>query len=254
MVGVWAAVYAFVFFAAACMGSFANVLVYRIPRQLDFVKGRSFCPACSHSLGILDLFPLISWLFLGGKCRYCKAPISRRYPLVEAAAGFFGVACCLNFGFTLGAALAFFVCCALLTLSLIDGDTQEIPDGLIVALGLLAVASYFVWPETGIVPRLMGAVVVSVPMLLINLAVPTSFGGGDIKLMAVMGLMLGWQRTLVAMFVGLVLGGGYGIFLLSLKKKGRKDHFAFGPFLSAGCVIALFFGWEMILWYMGMFL
>ena len=245
--------YLFIFFTGACLGSFCNVVAYRLPRKLDFVKGRSFCPACGHTLAPLDLVPFFSWLCLGGKCRYCGARISRRYPLTEAAAGLFAVASVLRFGPTWGAAVAALICCALLILSLIDADTQEIPDGLILALFVLGAAGVFAWPEPGLVARLIGAVCVSVPMLLINLLVPTSFGGGDIKLMAVMGALLGWKNALLAMFIALLLGGGYGIYLLARRKKGRKDHFAFGPFLSAGCVVALFFGDALIGWYLELF-
>lgn len=243
----------FLFFAGACLGSFFNVVAYRLPRGLDFVKGRSFCPVCRHTLESQDLVPVLSWLSLKGKCRYCGAKVSRRYPLTEAAAGLFAVASFLRFGLTAAALLAMLICCTLMTLTLIDADTQEIPDGLIVVLLLFAVASAFVWKETGLVARLLGAVCVSVPMLLLNLIVPTSFGGGDVKLMAAMGLLLGWKNTLLAMFVALLLGGGYGIFLLARHKKGRRDHFAFGPFLSAGCVTALFFGEALIGWYLGLF-
>lgn len=246
--------YLFVFFTGACLGSFVNVIVYRVPRGLDFVKGRSLCPACGHTLAPLDLIPLAGWLCLKGRCRYCGEKISARYPLVEATAGLLSAACLLRFGFTAAAALAVLVCYALLALSLIDADTQEIPDGLIAALLILAVADAILKPGPGIAPRLIGAACVSLPMLLMNLAVPTSFGGGDVKLMAVMGLLLGWQSTLLAMFIALLLGGGYGIYLLARRKKGRKDHFAFGPFLSAGCVTALLAGDALLGWYMGLFL
>lgn len=250
----YAVLYLFVFILGACIGSFLNVLIYRIPRKMDFVRGRSMCPACGHMLSPLDLAPLVSWIALGGKCRYCGAGISRRYPLIEAATGLLAVASVWRFQPTVMALIAFAVCCTLLTISMIDLDTQEIPNGLVIAMLALAVAGWILQPhDPDWIARLIGAVCVSVPMLLINLIVPTSFGGGDIKLMAAAGLLLGWKNTLVAMFVALILGGGYGIFLLAGKKKGRKDHFAFGPFLSAGCVIGLFFGTMLLQWYLAQF-
>lgn len=250
----YVALYLFIFIFGACIGSFLNVLIYRIPRKMDFVRGRSLCPACGHSLSALDLAPLLSWIALRGKCRYCGAGISRRYPLIEAATGLLAVASVWRFQFTAMTLVAFAVCCTLLTISMIDADTQEIPDGLVIAILVLAVAGWILQPEDpDWKARLIGAVCVSLPMLLINLIVPTSFGGGDIKLMAAAGLLLGWKNTLVAMFVALLLGGGYGICLLAGKKKGRKDHFAFGPFLSIGCVIGLFFGSWLLQWYLALF-
>ena len=245
--------YLFVFTVGICIGSFLNVLVYRIPNRIDFVRGRSFCPACGHSLGARDLVPLFSWLFLRGKCRYCGGRISPRYPIVELAGGGLALLSCWRLGFTWVAAIAFAACCILLTIALIDGDTQEIPDGLVIALAVLGVCSALmigqgVWSE-----RLFGAVCVSVPMVLMNLIVPTSFGGGDCKLMAAAGLLLGWRMTLLATFLAVLTGGGYGAALLIRRKKGRKDHFAFGPFLAAGCAVALFFGPGLLHWYLGLF-
>ena len=197
--------------------------------------------------------PVFSWLFLKGKCRYCGEPISLRYCVVELLAGVLAAACALVFGLTWAALTAFFACCILLAVALIDADTQEIPDGLVIALAVVAVAAVWSIPGRTIVDRLIGMACVSVPMLLIDLLIPTSFGGGDVKLMAAGGFLLGWKGTLLAMFIALIGGGGYGIWLLSRKKAGRRDHFAFGPFLAAGIAVALFFGDAILGWYMGMF-
>lgn len=245
-------IYAFLFVAGLCVGSFCNVLIYRIPNKLDFVKGRSFCPACGHTLAPRDLVPVISWLLLKGKCRYCGARISPRYCFVELAGGVLAVCCALRFSFTWAAAVAFIVCMLLVTISLIDADTQEMPDGLTIALAVISVASIWLMPGETIVSRLIGMACVSLPMLLLDFFIPTSFGGGDIKLMAAAGFLLGWQRTLLAFFIGLVSGGAYGIRLLAKKAKGRKDHFAFGPFLAAGIAVSLFFGGEILRWYLGL--
>ncbi|MEG1756335.1 MAG: prepilin peptidase [Clostridia bacterium] len=245
--------YLFIFVVGTCIGSFLNVLAYRIPKKIDFVRGRSFCPTCKHTLLAGDLVPLFSWMFLRGRCRYCGAGISPRYPLVECAAGLLAVGAVAWFGMTAQAVLAVAVGCVLFTVALIDADTQEIPDGLILALVVLAVIDYCITPELGLLARLIGLTCVSVPMGLINCVIPTSFGGGDLKLMAAMGLLLGWKMTLVGMFFALLLGGGYGVFLLACRRMGRKDHFAFGPFLAVGCMCALFFGHELLLRYLMIF-
>ncbi len=246
-------IYTFIFVIGLCIGSFLNVLAYRIPNRLDFVRGRSFCPACRHTLAARDLVPVLSWLFLRGKCRYCGAKISPRYCVVELLTGALAVLCGLVFGLSLAALAAFAACCILLTVSLIDMDTQEIPDGLIIALAIVAVAAIWAMPGQTVVSRLIGMACVSVPMLLIDLLIPTSFGGGDIKLMAAGGFLLGWKLTLLSMFAALLFGGGYGIYLLARKKAGKRDHFAFGPFLAAGMGIALFAGDAILGWYLGLF-
>lgn len=245
--------YLFVFTVGICIGSFLNVLAYRIPNRIDFVHGRSFCPGCGHSLAAKDLVPLFSWLFLKGKCRYCGGRISKRYPLVELAGGLLAVLSCWRLGFTAAAAVAFAASCILLTVALIDADTQEIPDGLNLALLAVGIAAIFICPGLTLLQRLIGAACVSLPMLLLNLVIPTSFGGGDCKLMAAAGLLLGWKMTLLAMFLAVLSGGGYGAALLIRKQKDRKDHFAFGPFLAGGCVAALYFGPALLSWYLGLF-
>ena len=146
------------------------------------------------------------------------------------------------------ALLALAVCGILLSVSLIDAETQTIPDRLNLALAVCGAVSVLLSPADWL-PHVIGALCVSVPMFLLCLVIDGAFGGGDIKLMAAAGLFLGWQNTLLAMFFGIVFGGIYGIYLLAAKKAGKKDHFAFGPFLCAGIVIAMLFGGPILEWY-----
>ena len=146
------------------------------------------------------------------------------------------------------ALLALAVCGILLSVSLIDAETQTIPDRLNLALAVCGAVSVLLSPADWL-PHVIGALCVSVPMFLLCLVIDGAFGGGDIKLMAAAGLFLGWQNTLLAMFFGIVFGGMYGIYLLAAKKAGKKDHFAFGPFLCAGIVIAMLFGGPVLKWY-----
>ena len=146
------------------------------------------------------------------------------------------------------ALLALAVCGILLSVSLIDTETQTIPDRLNLALAVCGAVSVLLSPADWL-PHIIGALCVSVPMFLLCLVIDGAFGGGDIKLMAAAGLFLGWQNTLLAMFFGIVFGGMYGIYLLAAKKAGKKDHFAFGPFLCAGIVIAMLFGGPVLEWY-----
>ncbi len=146
------------------------------------------------------------------------------------------------------------VCGVLTAIAVIDIRTQYIPPELNILLALFGVLSIWTLPGSGIAERLIGVVSVSVPMILIVLAVPGGFGWGDIKMMAAAGLLLGWKGNVTAFFIAVILGGAYGVFLLAAKKKGRKDHFAFGPFLSVGIAISLFTdaGASWIDWYIDM--
>ena len=225
------------FLLGAALFSFMNVVAWRLPRNMDPLKGRSICPRCGRTLDAPDLVPVFSWLFLRGRCRHCGAPIPARYLLVEVLGGVLALGCTRQYGAALAlpdglfgmswaALLALAVCGILLSIALIDAETQTIPDRLNFALA-----------------------VCGVPMFLLCLAIDGAFGGGDIKLMAAAGLFLGWQNTLLAMFFGILGGGVYGMYLLATKKADKKDHFAFGPFLCAGIVLAMLFGEPVLGWY-----
>ena len=136
--------------------------------------------------------------------------------------------------------------CVLYVVTLIDISTMEIEDGCHIAILIIALISLFTMPETGFVARLIGAFCISVPLLLITVLVPGSFGGGDIKLMAACGLFLGWKLALVSAFLAFLLGSAYGIYLLAAKKADRKTRFAFGPFLCVGMEIGLLWGQKLI--------
>ena len=138
--------------------------------------------------------------------------------------------------------LYFVVLSCLLAIAVIDQRTMEIPDSLSIVLAVCGLFVMFFGPDIGPVPHLIGIVVASVPLFVIALFVEGAFGFGDVKLMAAAGFLLGWQNCLVALFTGIVIGGVYGAFLLATKKKGRKEHFAFGPALCVGIGIAMFAG------------
>ncbi len=257
------------FVLGSCIFSFLNVVIYRVPRRMDFVRARSICPNCGHQLGVFDLIPVVSYLTLRGKCRYCGGKIGIRDTLLELFGG--GLALFVGWYFRQSpatAAAVFLFLCVLHVVTWIDIDTMEIPDGCHLAILILAAVvwagSGFLAPDAfaagsgaGILQiplssRLIGAVCVSLPMLLVALAVPGGFGGGDIKLMAVCGLFLGWRLILVSTALAILAGGLWGILLMALKKKDRKDHFAFGPFLCAGMTLGLFVGQPLAGWYLGL--
>lgn len=241
------------FMAGACVFSFLGVVAYRLPKGESFIKGRSYCPSCGHALNALDLVPVLSFLALRGRCRHCGAKIGARYLAVDALGGAVSVLSCISFGGENARTLwAFAFCGVLLVVALMDIDTLEILDRMHVILLALGVIAVFLFPETPLRSRLLGFVIVSVPMLLVALFVPGGFGGGDIKLMAACGFALGARLTVVAAFFGVLTGGLYGVYLLAAKRAGRKTQFAFGPFLCVGLALSLFFGRAIAAWYLGL--
>ncbi|MEG2051835.1 MAG: prepilin peptidase [Oscillospiraceae bacterium] len=246
--------YIFVFIIGSCFGSFLNVLIYRVPKCESFAKGRSHCPGCGKTLRFFDMIPVLSWFILKGKCRDCKCKISFRYPLVEIIGGILAMVCVWQLDFSIDAVIAFFAMSMLTAISFVDWDTMEIPNGFLLWLLVPGALSFFFFEDILWYQRIIGFFAVSLPMFLIASLVSGAFGGGDIKLMAVCGLLLGWQNILVAMFLGLLLGGIYAIYLLISKKSGAKEHFAFGPFLSLGIMVAMLWGGDLINLYLGMFL
>mgnify|MGYP000921609832 CR=1 FL=1 len=205
------------------VGSFANVLICRIPRGEEWVHTPSHCMACGQSLRWFELIPVASWLAQGGRCRICKAPVSIRYPAVELINAALWLICVLVFGATprLPVALALATC--LLVLSVIDWDTREIPDGIqifLLAVGLIW-NGYALWAGLNIWrSNLIGFFAVSVPLLLLSVATKGGMGGGDIKLTAVCGLILGWQNSLLALTLAALLGT---LFMLPPLQIGRAS-------------------------------
>ena len=241
------------FALGACVFSFLGVVVWRLPRRESVVKGRSHCPVCGRTLSAAELIPCLSYLLQGGKCRGCGVKIPARDFWIEVLGGLCSCACAYAFGGeTAQAALAFAVLGILMVVALMDMDTLEIYDRFPVLLFVCGIAAHILIPSLGIKSRLIGCVIVSVPMLLLALIVPGGFGGGDIKLMFGAGFFLGAKLTVVAAFIGILLGGGFGALLLAQKKANRKSQFAFGPFLCIGIAIAMFFGETIADWYMGL--
>lgn len=241
-----------------CIFSFADVVADRLPRKISFVKGRSYCPSCGHTLSWYDMIPVVSWLLLRGKCRQCRCRIPARYPVTEAMGMAVAELSLLCFGgwngywheINLCVLTVFSLLTLLLIIAQIDQQTMEIPNGLVIACIVPATMAVFAFPDVTLTERLIGFFSVSLPLFAITLAVPGAFGGGDIKLMAVIGFFLGWKMSLTAFMLAVFSGGIYGIGLLLSKKKGAKEHFAFGPFLCAGTALTLFVGEWLLSWYL----
>jgi leader peptidase (prepilin peptidase)/N-methyltransferase len=235
------------------VGSFIAASAYRIPRKIVISRGRSKCPSCEHTLKWYDLIPLVSFLLVGGRCRYCKGKISKLYPTVEFLNAAFWVLMFLEYGLTLNTLLYIIVVSSLILLSAIDISHMIIPDRtlvIILAAGILK-AIFSEAGDIGISDRIIGFFVVSIPFFLIALIKPEGMGGGDIKLMAVAGFLLGWTGILIALVIGSCSGAVYGVAGIVSRTKKRDDQVPFGPFLASGILISLLYGPKILNWYLG---
>lgn len=242
------------FIIGSVAGSFLNCVAYRITKGESFVKGRSHCPICGHTLGIRDLVPFFSWVFQKGKCRYCKTKISARYPITELVMAVASVLTLLSCDFSIVALRNWLFVCCLFTLSLVDLDIQEIPNGiLIVAVVVWAVSLPFMEePMSALKYGLIAAFAFGIGLLLLSLLFDRvlgkeSLGGGDIKLVFVCGLYLGSVRTLFMILLACVIGL---IYVLVIKKSGKGTHFPFGPSLALATFILLLYGQNFVDWYL----
>ncbi len=215
----------YVFILGLLVGSFLNVLIYRLPRELPFVKGRSHCPRCDRVLVWYDLIPLISYIVLFGRCRSCKRHISLQYPLIELASGLL---------FVFAPSLLWLIALEIfLVLSVIDLRHLLIPDGLLVVLVALALAMRVAWHSA----NLLSALGIGGFFLLIWLISHGKWiGFGDVKLGAALGLLFGFPGAIVVLYGGVVFGGLVGIILLLLRKANRKTAVPLGTFLALAAI------------------
>jgi leader peptidase (prepilin peptidase) / N-methyltransferase len=258
----------FAFILGASIGSFLNVVVYRLPARLSLLWPPSRCPHCLRQLGKRDNVPVLGWLWLKGKCRFCHTPIAARYPIVEAVTGLLFLSVFVVFGFKLETLGYWAFLSWLLALSLIDLDTMELPNpltksGLVLGLGFQIWMGWISDGQIGTINHLFGGIlgaVAGIWMLDIigivgSLALgENAMGGGDGKLAAMMGAWLGWKYLLLASFlaclVGSVIGGGGRI----LGTIGPRQHIPFGPYLALGAALTVFLGDAILSTYIRLFL
>ncbi|HEY6102106.1 MAG TPA: prepilin peptidase [bacterium] len=232
----------------AILGSFLNVVIYRLPRKQSLIAPGSRCPHCGTPIAPWDNIPVLSFLILGGRCRACHKPISVRYPLVEMSAAAGVAAVWLKSHSLLDAAAGVVFVLLLLAVFFIDLEHQIVPNALSypgLLLGLLLAV-----PQGRFVDALFAAAGAGALFLLIAIISGGGMGGGDIKLAAMMGVFLGWPRIGVALLCAFVLGAGVGVLLIALKRRSRKDPIPFGPALAVGALVALFWGRAIVLWYL----
>ena len=257
------------------VGSFLNVCIVRVPVEGSILRPPSHCPRCKTPIRWYDNVPIVSFLLLGGKCRKCQKPISGRYPLVELLNGLFYAAAIYTFDVTGEAVLVMALCSSLLVVTFIDLAHQIIPDvitipGMVIGVAvapffmtaLAAAPPFGLLPDagsyaTGLVNSIAGLLLGGGPLWLVGwswekLRKVEAMGGGDVKLMGMLGSFLGWQGALLIIMLGALSGTVVGVTLMLLKKHKAEQHIPFGPFLAAGAFLTIFFGEDIILWYFGL--
>jgi len=239
------------------VGSFLNVLIYRIPRQMSFVLARSRCVYCGAPVRAWDNIPLVSYLLLRGRCRACSAPISLRYPAVEALTAVLFIGCAFHFGVTPAAIVAAILCSLLITLSMIDAEHYLLPDKLTMPGILLGLLLQPLFPAVLLIDAIVGAVLgAGILILLINfwywLRKEEGMGLGDVNMLAMVGAFLGWRGMLITLVGASFLGATVGLLLIAMQRLGFKSRLPFGVFLALGALVALFWGGGLLSGYLSL--
>ncbi|MDR3220716.1 MAG: A24 family peptidase [Candidatus Accumulibacter sp.] len=259
------------------VGSFLNVVIHRLPRMMErewqcqcaelrgeeapqdetisLVKPRSRCPACGHAISALENIPIVSWLFLRGKCSGCHAAISIRYPLVEAVTGLLSALAAMHFGFGWSALGAILLIWSLIVLAFIDFDTTYLPDAITLPLLWCGLLFNLGNTYTGLSSAVIGAMAGYLALWLVYwgfklLTSKEGMGYGDFKLLAALGAWLGWQMLPLIVLLSSVVGATVGIALVILAKRGREVPIPFGPYLATAGLIAIFWGNQLTQYYL----
>jgi leader peptidase (prepilin peptidase)/N-methyltransferase len=244
-----------VFILGSIVGSFANVCIFRIPAKRSVVRPRSSCPACHEPIRAYDNVPILSYLVLRGHCRHCEAPISLRYPVVEALTGLAALAVFTLDGPCPQFLIHFAFVCVLIVVTFIDYDHQIIPDlislpGIVVGFLISFLPGPPTWQSSSLGILLGGGILWAIAEGYYWLTRREGMGGGDIKLLAMVGAFLGWEAIPVTLMLASLTGTLVGLGLILLRGRDARMPIPFGPFLAAGAVCALFFGDSLLAWYL----
>jgi leader peptidase (prepilin peptidase) / N-methyltransferase len=247
--------YIFSFIFGAVVGSFLNVCIYRLPKGESVVFPPSRCPGCGSRIPWYDNVPIFSYLLLRGRCRTCRAAISPQYPLVEAINGLLTLFLFMRFGLSFAFVVLFLFCSALVVITFIDLEHQIIPDAISLPGIIAGFAFSFFLPQLGWKDSLIGILVGGGSLYLVATLYQLftgkeGMGGGDIKLLAMMGAFFGWKAVPFIIFVSSLVGSVIGVTVMLVQKKDTKLAIPFGPFLAFGALLYIFFGRQVIHWYL----
>lgn len=242
------------------VGSFLNVVIWRVPRGESIVRPRSHCPGCGAEIASKDNVPVVSWLALRGRCRHCSAPISVRYPAVELLTGSLFALLAWRFGAVASLAAFLYLAAVGVALAAIDLDVRRLPDAItkpsyVVAAALLVTAALADSTPHRLATAAAGAAILGAVYAALWIAYPKGMGRGDVKLSVLLGTylgFLGWGALAVGAFLGFLYGGLVGIALMAMGKAGRKSKIPYGPFMVAGALTAVFLAHPIVHAYLGM--
>lgn len=241
MKDIFCCVYFFIF--GTVIASFVNVVIYRIPLKLDYVKGHSFCPYCHHHLKMIHMIPIISYIVLKGRCYYCRERISIHDTIVELIGG---ILCALCYYFELGM-IVYLMMMLFYVISMIDIKTMEIPyECMVVYLILILI---YRKGDIFHIEYIIGALIMVFPLVMMNLIKKDCIGGGDIIILGMSGLLLGYRLVCIGLFIAVLIACFYAI----MKRLNKNDYLAFGPFICVGMMSSLLFGERILYFYMLLF-
>lgn len=244
------------------VGSFLNVLIVRIPKMESIVYPASHCVSCNHKLAAIDLIPVISYILLGGKCRYCGCKISPRYTLVELLMGVLAACAFIAYGVSVEFVVSFVFQAILIVTAFIDLEHKIIPDVLVVAgtaVGVILsiysifhkVSFYDVWYSP-----IVGMVLVPVVLYIVSkiggriYKTDYAIGLGDVRLFIPIGMIMGYKLSIMALIIAVLFGGLCGIYLILKDRANSKMEIPFAPFISVGSVISMYLGHDIVVWYL----
>ncbi len=236
------------------VGSFLNVVADRLPEGESIVYPPSHCSTCGHALATGDLIPVVSYISLRGRCRYCGAPIPKRLPVIEAVTGALFVFAYLEYGLTLKTAVTVFYFCLFLVLMVIDLEHTVIPNKIVYPAGVVALIISIFSPQIGIVSALTGGAAGFIIFLLIAIVSRGGMGLGDVKMATLIGLITGFPLVLVDLLLAVVMGGLVAVFLLALRLRKPKEGIPFAPYLSLATMATLLWGQDILGWYLRLYL
>jgi leader peptidase (prepilin peptidase)/N-methyltransferase len=240
----------YIFILGTCIGSFLNVCIYRIPKEESIATPPSHCGSCGTTLKALDLIPILSYLILRGKCRYCGEKISFRYPFIELITGVLVTAVYMNYGLNFMFIKYSILIILLILIGMIDLDTTDVYfkttlTGIMFGIVFLIYGYYLGY---GLMDFILGAALGGGTITAIIL-LTKGMGFGDAEICLLVGLFLGFKLTLLMLFISFVAGGLIGVLLILFKIKSRKDYIPFGPFIALGAIATVFLGDKIIQWY-----
>ncbi len=244
-----------VFMFGLCVGSFMNVCIYRLPASKSIADPpRSMCPSCNSRIKFYDNIPVLSYLWLKGRCRYCNASISFRYLVVEVLSGSVALSVLFTFGLTLEGLVYFIFISSLIVITFIDIDHRIIPNTITLPGIPIGLVASFALPQVTLLSSILGLLAGGGSLWIVawtyhRITGKDGMGGGDIKLLAMIGTIVGWQGVLFTIFVASAVGTIVGMTVMLVKGKNMKFAVPFGPFLSIGAITFIFFGQRIIFWY-----